>query len=138
MDAACLGPELAALAAAAPGVALASVAPAAFGGAAVAVAAGVKASHAGLVGFPLAAQFVLAGGMADTGGDLYFICDRRRRANEGEEVLEEERRRLLEEQMEAERLAAGRQGSGPRWGKYESAALLLLASLAATNEGVAA
>ena len=66
---------------------VASVAPAAFGGAAVAVAAGVKASHAGLVGFPLAAQFVLAGGMADTGGDLYFICDRRRRANEGEEVL---------------------------------------------------
>ena len=66
---------------------VASVAPAAFGGAAVAVAAGVKASHAGLVGFPLAAQFVLAGGLMDTGGDLYFICDRRRRANEGEEVL---------------------------------------------------
>ena len=71
---------------------VASVAPAAFGGAAVAVAAGVKASHAGLVGFAVAAQFVLAGGLMDTGGDLYFICDRRRRANEGEEVLEERRR----------------------------------------------
>ena len=71
---------------------VASVALKALGGAAVAAAAGVKASHAGLVGFPLAAQFVLAGGLMDTGGDLYFICDRRRRANEGEEVLEERRR----------------------------------------------